>query len=432
MSHRRNRNQRKKAAGRGHGPGAIDDESDWLLLLVLKAEALVKAIGSPRPDEAAIAKGFGGLFEGSEEITGLGPGGFAGLSRAQKEEHVRSLATMLVIEGLGSSGALHELEEMSVVRFDGGELTISDLVVGYAQEAMAYVLRKRGADVQSDCVGRNDLLPGKEIIESMLRDCREPHGMDALVKALEEEAGVDCKVWAGLSIGMALVITSVAVMLALCIDEHELDGEARFKAMDRLGFPAMLLLISTGAFCGLHDGILSGRPVMALNERGKDSEFGFHRNEAPAAKENVPFDKNARRCGLCGKAGKLTKTSCCGNWICDDVDQYVMFSYARNSCFRNHDHYTLCSHHHNEGHSGDWKDCPVCLKDFETELYVWYGTNEYNFEKLPDPPSFEPTRCGKCGKVIRLGEDAYSMHGGRYLCVDCDDGTLERMRKLRG
>jgi hypothetical protein len=27
------------------------------------------------------------------------------------------------------------------------------------------------------------------------------------------------------------------------------------------------------------------------------------------------------RCGLCGKTGRLTRTPCCGNWICDDADQ---------------------------------------------------------------------------------------------------------------
>ena len=41
------------------------------------------------------------------------------------------------------------------------------------------------------------------------------------------------------------------------------------------------------------------------------------------------------RCGLCGKMANLTKTECCGRWICDDEDKYVLFSYARYSCHRN-------------------------------------------------------------------------------------------------
>src|SRR3990172_3143759 len=91
------------------------------------------------------------------------------------------------------------------------------------------------------------------------------------------------------------------------------------------------------------------------------------------------------KCGLCGKTKKLTKTECCGQWICDDEDKYVIFSYARNSCYRNHRRYTLCAHHHAEEHGDDWKDCPECRNGFETEIYVYYGTNEFNFQKLENP-----------------------------------------------
>jgi hypothetical protein len=125
------------------------------------------------------------------------------------------------------------------------------------------------------------------------------------------------------------------------------------------------------------------------------------------------------RCGLCGKTRKLTRTECCGRWICDDEDRYVMFSYARNSCYRNHSRYTLCAYHFNEGHKGTWQDCPECRKSIETEMYVWYGTNEYNFEKLANPPAYEPTHCSRCGKVIKLGEDGYSIKDEEYFCAAC-------------
>lgn len=134
------------------------------------------------------------------------------------------------------------------------------------------------------------------------------------------------------------------------------------------------------------------------------------------------------RCGLCGKTKNLTKTECCGTWICDDEHKYVMFSYARNSCSRNHRRYTLCGYHHAEGHAGDWKDCPKCRESFETEMYVWFGTNEYNFEKLPNPPEYEPTHCSDCGKVIRLGADGYSVCGDDYWCERC---SARRMREER-
>jgi hypothetical protein len=133
-----------------------------------------------------------------------------------------------------------------------------------------------------------------------------------------------------------------------------------------------------------------------------------------------------QRCGLCGKTRKLTKTECCDNWICDDSHKYVLFSYARNSCYRNHDHYTLCAYHHTEKHAGDWKECAKCSKSFETEIYVWYGTNEYNFEKLPNPPSYEPTKCAQCGTVIVLSEDEHSVRGDDYFCGDCTHEELSK------
>jgi hypothetical protein len=60
-------------------------------------------------------------------------------------------------------------------------------------------------------------------------------------------------------------------------------------------------------------------------------------------------DSQQPRCGLCRKTKHLTRTDCCGNWICDDEHTYVLFSYARNSCHRNHSRYTLCAYHDNEG-----------------------------------------------------------------------------------
>ena len=126
------------------------------------------------------------------------------------------------------------------------------------------------------------------------------------------------------------------------------------------------------------------------------------------------------RCGLCGSTDNLTRTDCCGNGICDDEDKYVLFSFARNSCHRNHSRYTLCAYHHNEQHPGDWKTCTQCREGFETEMYVWYGTNEYNFEKLPNPPKYRPTRCASCGNVILLGEDGYTITpDGKYFCEAC-------------
>lgn len=142
---------------------------------------------------------------------------------------------------------------------------------------------------------------------------------------------------------------------------------------------------------------------------------------APTGKES---DKP--RCGLCGKTKNLIKTECCGNWICNDEHKYVLFSYATNSCRRNHRRYTLCGYHFSEGHEGDWKTCQKCRSEFEPEMVVWYGTNEFNFEKMPDPPSYEPTHCAKCGTIIKLATDSYTRAGGEYWCEKCAEIEMRK------
>ena len=145
------------------------------------------------------------------------------------------------------------------------------------------------------------------------------------------------------------------------------------------------------------------------------------------AKKTASGSTPKSRCGLCGKTKNLTRAGCCGNWICDDEHKYVMFSYARNSCHRNHRRFTLCGFHHTEEHSGHWRNCRVCRRGFETEMYVSYGTNEYNFEKLENPPAYAPTRCSICGRVIVLSEDGFSVMGGEYRCERCADAERKKM-----
>ncbi len=145
----------------------------------------------------------------------------------------------------------------------------------------------------------------------------------------------------------------------------------------------------------------------------------------PAAEASASH-VDSLRCGLCGSTDKpLKRTECCDHWVCDDEDQYVPFSFARNSCARNHDRYTLCSYHYHEGHTGKWQDCEQCRASFETEIYVYYGTNEYNFEKLLNPPAFEPTHCANCGKVISLGYDGYMQSGKDYFCQRCANKQMQ-------
>jgi hypothetical protein len=140
----------------------------------------------------------------------------------------------------------------------------------------------------------------------------------------------------------------------------------------------------------------------------------------PTARGRSSASTEARpSCGLCGKTKNLTRTECCGEWICDDQNSYVLFSSGRNSCHRNHAGFTLCALHCTEKHRGEWQACKKCPKGLATEMYVWYGTNEYNFEKLENPPAFEPTKCSHCDDVINLGTDRYNHFSNLYICMKC-------------
>lgn len=140
------------------------------------------------------------------------------------------------------------------------------------------------------------------------------------------------------------------------------------------------------------------------------------------------LELNKPKCGLCGKKRNLIKTECCGHWICDDEHKYVAFSYATNSCSRNHRRYTLCAYHYAEGHEGPWLKCDKCRDSFETEMYVYYGTNEFNFEKIENPPAYKPTLCSKCGATIRIGTDGFSIKGGKYWCQECTEKEMNGTR----
>jgi len=161
------------------------------------------------------------------------------------------------------------------------------------------------------------------------------------------------------------------------------------------------------------------------------------KTSSKANKEN-PNHPNTKthRCGLCGSTRKLTRTECCNNLICDDEDQYILFSYAANSCYRNHDRYTLCASHMREGHKGQWQSCTKCREFCAAEMVCWYGTNEFNFEKMPDPPSFTPTHCAQCNAVIHPATEIVLINQMGYNCIRCigkrhTDPTEREEKKTR-
>lgn len=134
---------------------------------------------------------------------------------------------------------------------------------------------------------------------------------------------------------------------------------------------------------------------------------------------------NKPSCGLCGKTKNLIQTSCCNNWVCDDAREYVLFSYAANSCYRNHDRYTICATHHREDHSGKWQDCQKCKEEYPLENYVDFATNDCNFEKLSNPPKVV-INCVSCGfESSSVRDFSYQTSKGWYCCKEeCEKSAV--------
>jgi uncharacterized protein YecA (UPF0149 family) len=169
--------------------------------------------------------------------------------------------------------------------------------------------------------------------------------------------------------------------------------------------------------CGKNGALIDTELTATVIDKKSEGEALLH--ESPS---NSSRKSGGKQCFICGKTKNLVKTPCCGQWICDDDDQYVLFSYSRNSCMRNHRRYTLCGQHFDARHEGDWKSCGKCRKEsgHELEMYVWYGTNEYNHEKLPDPPAFKPTLCAKCKRRIVLPDGGFTIKAEKYYCDRCE------------
>ena len=92
-------------------------------------------------------------------------------------------------------------------------------------------------------------------------------------------------------------------------------------------------------------------------------------------------------CGLCGSTNKKLKiTECCGNYICDDADQYRPFDFF-SSCNRNHDRYTLCALHFVRDHKGKWQECDECKASSLSNL------NKFNFEANENAKTFTCVNC---------------------------------------
>jgi hypothetical protein len=124
------------------------------------------------------------------------------------------------------------------------------------------------------------------------------------------------------------------------------------------------------------------------------------------------------KCGICGKAENIIQTPCCKNDICTD-EHIPYYLNEPDNCSQRHNRNTICGHHYNYKHEGQWQNCEKCKNSLMTEIYVWYGTNKFNFVKLDKLPKYELTVCCRCKSRIKLGEEGFLNYRNRYYCSSC-------------
>jgi len=134
-------------------------------------------------------------------------------------------------------------------------------------------------------------------------------------------------------------------------------------------------------------------------------------------------------CFICGAGGsevKLGRTDCCNLPVCDNEEEYQMFSYSRDFCKRSHSRYTSCGFHHNNRHAGDWRECTKCddeLPQDTSGVRSWYSTNGFNvtpaLERCLTQGSYLTKPCSGCKGRIMPGHDGEIFAYGKTYCARC-------------
>ena len=83
-----------------------------------------------------------------------------------------------------------------------------------------------------------------------------------------------------------------------------------------------------------------------------------------------------KHCHFCEQTDlPLVKTRCCQKWVCCDTD-FISFR-GGGRCQFEHEHYSICHFHHNNGHEGKWLKCDEC-RDFFGEQFKEESENPIN------------------------------------------------------
>ena len=85
-------------------------------------------------------------------------------------------------------------------------------------------------------------------------------------------------------------------------------------------------------------------------------------------------------CRFCGDAeAPLVKTPCCEQWICCDT-AFLSFR-GGGRCQVEHERFSLCSSHYEDGHGGPWESCQKCRDFWSPRDYKIYAENPINWPR---------------------------------------------------
>eukprot|EP01133_Synstelium_polycarpum_P012996 gene12996-15287_t len=159
---------------------------------------------------------------------------------------------------------------------------------------------------------------------------------------------------------------------------------------------------------------------------------------------DLQVKSSEKKCHICGQQPsrnlKLTRTECCGNWVCDNEDQYQLFSGSRDFCGRSHAKYTICgtkSHTARKHQSPDWRTCQQCKVEPpekgmlaglfggppSKESSLYFGTNGYNFMPMLNVPYNRVTvDCGRCKRAFLsyIEGSSLTMGDNTIICPECE------------
>jgi hypothetical protein len=140
------------------------------------------------------------------------------------------------------------------------------------------------------------------------------------------------------------------------------------------------------------------------------------------------------QCTVCSRQGRLRRTSCCNNWVCDRDDLYTG-GYSRAFCNRSHERYTACGQHHSEGHKGDWRTCRTCLSEIP-HIQHCSGFNVVPPLQPRTQGALLSHACSQChGRFVKDVETwstrYHKKKGELELCYECTSGDSPAATRRR-